>query len=72
MTRATGPHFSDLATCPDAMGEGGPGGSGVSFLWTLVQNRRGLDRGHTPQSRRVNGFAVLRSWWRQVFVSELA
>ena len=26
MARATGPHFSDLATCPDAMGEGGPGG----------------------------------------------
>ena len=24
--RATGPHFSDLATCPDAMGEGGSGG----------------------------------------------
>ena len=43
--RATGPHFSDLATCPDAMGEGGPGGSGVSFLWTPVRNRRGRDRG---------------------------
>ena len=24
--RAMGPHFSDLATCPDAMGEGGSGG----------------------------------------------
>ena len=37
MTRATGPHVSDLATCPDAMGEGGPGGSGVSFLWKFVR-----------------------------------
>ena len=27
------------------MGEGGPGGSGVSFLWTPVRNRRGRDRG---------------------------
>ena len=23
---ATGPHFSDLTICPDAMGEGGSGG----------------------------------------------
>ena len=29
--RDRGPHFSDLTTCPDAMGEGGPGGSGVEF-----------------------------------------
>ena len=27
------------------MGEGGPGGGGVSFLWTPVRNRRDRDRG---------------------------
>ena len=36
MARATGPHCSDLTTCPDAMGEGG---SGVSFLWEPVRLR---------------------------------
>ena len=33
-----GPHFSDLTTCPDAMGEGGVrGGAGLSFLWMPVR-----------------------------------
>ena len=44
MTRATGPHCSDLTICPDAMGEGGSrGGAGLVFCGCPTRrNHRGL------------------------------